>query len=316
MLAVDSSDNIYFSGILECSNPGDSITMGSTITGIGAIQSKLIIAQMDSSGVWQWALSDESLVSYNTGGFAVTVDGTTVYVSGYTLGGGEFGATILPDATIRFIATCTTAGVWNSVIFQVESGGEFNQLSVHGGDLYVGHVNIAGGASTGVPYLNFGDTGGMFKLDLSGTPLAMFNRAATDTAYCYFVFNSNDEPIIVGNSGSDQVQIEPEEDANNQFIFLYRLKANLDLYTTPNFVSVLLESGLAGDTVEFTISGVNDIFSGLTTGTIYYWDPDTETRVTQLTNSGPIVGPALSTSKILFTFAPGTAYTDTWNPDI
>lgn len=314
ILAVDSSDNIYFSGIFESTNPGDSITMGSTITSIGT-ETKLVIAQMDSSGVWQWALSDESLISYITGGTAVTVDGTTVYVSGYTNGGGQFGTTTLPGVPTVFIATCTTAGVWNSVIFQVESGGEFNQLSVYSGGLYVGHVNIAGGASTGVPYLKFGDTGGMFKLDLSGTPLVMFNRAV-GTAYCYFVFNSNDEPIIVGNDDTDQVQFEPIENAANQLIFLYRLKANFDLYTTPNFVCVLLQSGLAGDTVEFTISGVNDIFSGLTSGTIYYWDPDTETRVAQLTNNGPIIGPALSTSKILFTFTPGSVYTDTWNADI
>lgn len=313
-LAVDASDNIYLAASMIAST-GATVTLGSTITNIGG-EDKLIVAKMNSSGVWQWALSDEAITSNTTRGHAVVVDGSTVYVSGNGLTGSVFGSTTLAADAI-LIATCTTAGAWNSVIFKIETTlGAFTRLYIHNGELYAAYSQIPDSMPTGVPYILLKSGAGLLKLDLSGTPLSVFGRGYLNNIFVHAAFNSADEVYVVGQSDQDQVQFQPPINGGGRFLFIYRLKANLDLYTTPCYYCVLLQSGTAGDEVEFAILNAQNVFSGLTPGTIYSWDVDSET-IAILPTYGleSNLGIAMSPTKLLLSFPPGSTYIDTWNPN-
>lgn len=315
-LTVDSSDNIYTTGSFNSGtgNATDTVTMGSTLTLNDGNQVRCFISKMNSTGTWQWALTDESVTNTQNSEFTgVVVDGSTVYVSGSCDSDAQFGTSTIINNSTPIIVTSTTAGVWNSAI--VEYGGftgSFQQLKINNSKLFASWVALNGSVT---PYQVFlQDNSGLAKFALDGTIESNFNFEFESFAPV-FDFNSSNEPLHAsGIYTGSQIQFQPNflSDYTANFIVI-RLPANLNTYSTTSQLAVLLQSGNLGDTVEFAIFGSQNVFSGLTAGNIYTWDVDTETFTT-LTNESWYynVGYALSANTILI-FNPLQRYGDNWN---
>ena len=293
---TDNSNNCYVTG--EHNNNADFGT--TTLTSSGSF---FFLAKLNSSGVWQWAISsgDPSI------GRSVSVDGSgNSYVTGSFTGSMTIGTTTLTSAGVSdaFVAKYDTNG---TAVWAVRMGGTNTDIGYSISVNSLGNIYLTGSftgiATIGTTTLTSTGSADIFiaKLDSNGNWLWSIKVGGFGDDSGQGIYANDDDSVYVAGyftssatfgSGTNTTLLVSAPGTTNSFIAKYVFNSGPGM-----FVSIQ-QVGSIGNTVSALWTGEINTYSGLTPGALYYCNPPSKTITT--TQSPYFMGIATSATNLVF----------------